>query len=356
MVQFIAIFILIFTLFFNQDIITKNINSVSSFMDNEFKTKQIQVGLSEEIPNDILVYFCPKDDCFFLLYETIRDASNEVKCAFYELDDRNFSSLFLYKHNQGLDVEIIIDGDYENEKGIVDLYSSSVKIYSDGKRSKFMHNKFCVIDDKIVITGSTNPTQNGFYYNNNNMIKIESTYLAKNYENEFNQMREGNFGSSKKSSLEYNDLNLSFQNQNYQISNYFCPKDNCADEIVKILESAQFEILFANFVLTNNDIEKALIEKNKESINITGIIESRMWNSQGSIVTELSSQMSIVKDTNPKTMHHKVFVVDSKYVITGSMNPTGSGDEYNDENILIIENNKIANLYKEEILTLFENN
>jgi phosphatidylserine/phosphatidylglycerophosphate/cardiolipin synthase-like enzyme len=47
-------------------------------------------------------------------------------------------------------------------------------------------------------------------------------------------------------------------------------------------------------------------------------------------------------------MHHKVFIIDGKTVITGSMNPTAGGNERNDENVLIIEDEGIAGLYLEE--------
>jgi phosphatidylserine/phosphatidylglycerophosphate/cardiolipin synthase-like enzyme len=35
-------------------------------------------------------------------------------------------------------------------------------------------------------------------------------------------------------------------------------------------------------------------------------------------------------------MHHKFFVVDELYLITGSMNPSASGTNGNDENLIII--------------------
>jgi len=52
-------------------------------------------------------------------------------------------------------------------------------------------------------------------------------------------------------------------------------------------------------------------------------------------------------------MHHKVFIIDNRTVITGSMNPTGAGDRKNDENILVIHDEDIAEKYIEEFLRLF---
>jgi len=47
-------------------------------------------------------------------------------------------------------------------------------------------------------------------------------------------------------------------------------------------------------------------------------------------------------------MHHKVWIIDGKTVITGSFNPTKAGNEKNDENLVIIHDKEIAGQYLEE--------
>ena len=49
----------------------------------------------------------------------------------------------------------------------------------------------------------------------------------------------------------------------------------------------------------------------------------------------------------------KVFIIDNRTVITGSMNPTGSGDYKNDENILITRDKEVAEKYVGEFFRLF---
>ena len=60
--------------------------------------------------------------------------------------------------------------------------------------SQLSHNKFCVIDDRIITTGSMNPTDNGADKNNNNLLVIYSKYLSLNYEDEFKELWNGSFG------------------------------------------------------------------------------------------------------------------------------------------------------------------
>jgi phosphatidylserine/phosphatidylglycerophosphate/cardiolipin synthase-like enzyme len=53
-------------------------------------------------------------------------------------------------------------------------------------------------------------------------------------------------------------------------------------------------------------------------------------------------------DGNDGQMHHKVFVVDGKIVVLGSYNFSNAAEERNDENIIIVYNEKIADFFMEE--------
>ncbi len=324
--------------------------SVGGNVQEEIGVKT-QYNLVESVKRDMEVVFCPQNDCYFEMVSEFESAKNEVKCAFYELDYANLSYVLNNLSERGIDVELIVDNDNVLEEG-VKILGVGVEIYSDEPRTKLMHDKFCIIDQSVVITGSTNPTFNGFFKNNNNMIIIESEYLSKNYLAEFEQMKKGLFGSSKKNILHYNNITLVSPADSYIISNYFCPQNGCEEEIVNILGDAEKEIIFASFVLTSDAIENMLVEKKESGLNVTGIIENRMKNSLGSRTLELNASFNVHLDENKNTMHHKVFVVDEKIVVTGSMNPTKSGDRYNDENILVIRNAGVAKKFKEEILNL----
>ncbi len=52
-------------------------------------------------------------------------------------------------------------------------------------------------------------------------------------------------------------------------------------------------------------------------------------------------------------MHHKVFIVDEKIVVTGSFNPTNNGDKNNDENVVIIEDSAIAEMFVQEFWRVY---
>ena len=48
-----------------------------------------------------------------------------------------------------------------------------------------MHNKYCVIDEKIVITGSFNWTAKAVSLNHENIVIIRDEYVAKQFKANF---------------------------------------------------------------------------------------------------------------------------------------------------------------------------
>lgn len=90
--------------------------------------------------------------------------------------------------NKGVDIKIIVNNDFVNGKYGIDLSPfNSVKIR--GERGGIMHNKFCVIDNQIVITGSFNWTNNAENKNSENIqITIDDNALASKFSVEFNRL------------------------------------------------------------------------------------------------------------------------------------------------------------------------
>ena len=269
------------------------------------------------------VYFCPADDCASKLAEAIMESESHVDCAFYDLRHEKVIEAL-----ESRDSRLVLDDEakYQGRK-------------DDG--SGLMHNKFCVIDDKVVATGSFNPTHNDNDRNNNNLIIIRSRLLADNYNKEFNELWEGRFrgGAKVRKEKVYLDGNM--------YENYFCPEDECEKHVIESLEKARESVYFMAFSFTSKPILDFLISNNG-NLDIRGVIE-KTQNSEWCVFDAMNeSGMNVRLDKNPKNMHHKVFIIDRSIVILGSYNPTKSGNERNDENILIIHDKEIADRFVEE--------
>jgi phosphatidylserine/phosphatidylglycerophosphate/cardiolipin synthase-like enzyme len=59
-------------------------------------------------------------------------------------------------------------------------------------------------------------------------------------------------------------------------------------------------------------------------------------------------------DGNEGLMHHKVFIIDERIVITGSYNFSASAETTNDENVVILFNPAIAAQYLGEFQRVYD--
>ena len=290
---------------------------------------QININLGNQKNISAEVYFCPEDNCTSVFVSYLMSAS-EIKCAFYDLNDPEI--IYALKKK---DANVIFDNNIK-----LYLNKSSFQRLND---SHTMHNKFCILNRKTVLTGSLNPTENGLNKNNNNLIIINSTEIAHNYLSNYYAICKGSQEQYKKSKLK---INHQIKNINYTIKNYFCPIDNCKKQIESEISKAKKSIYFLTFSFTDKDIATILLDQKILGRDIKGVIEKR--ESTLSIYPNFKNYYEICLDTNPHTMHHKVFIIDNETVITGSYNPTQNAAHYNYENIIIIKNKKIVSLYLKE--------
>jgi phosphatidylserine/phosphatidylglycerophosphate/cardiolipin synthase-like enzyme len=291
-----------------------------------------------EDQGDIEVFFCPHQDCVTPLVNFINSAETSVHCALFELDQPDLQQAILQKEKE-IEVLVVTDDQY-----LYEFDHDFVRTDTWG----LQHNKFCIIDGKKVSTGSMNPTVNGATKNNNNLLLINSQILAQNYEAEFQEMWGGTF---KKGDTVLNPIILISDST---VKNYFCPEDNCADQVEKELEKAESSIYFMTFSFTHEGIANKILLKHADGIEVKGVMEARQV-SKYSRFNVLSYQTgNVYKDANKANMHHKVFIVDEKVVVTGSFNPSASGDSRNDENLLIIENAEVAKKYVDEFERLYK--
>ncbi len=300
----------------------------------EISEKKIVESNSREIE----VYFCPKDECEKELVDFINSANKSVHCGLFDLRLEGVISVLENKSKE-IDVKVVVDDhNYEH----VESYSFVRKDNSN----QLSHNKFCVVDKIGISTGSFNPTERGAYYNNNNLVIAYSKYLAKNFESEFSELWNGEFGKGRNVRypvVYYNGV---------KIENYFCPEDFCADRVSDVINNAEESVYFMTFSFTNERIGKYVALKKYEGKEVKGVFEKR--NLKDSMYGLLKYQGADVKtDENPYNLHHKVFIIDEKIVVTGSFNPTKSGDMRNDENVLIVYDEMIAGKFVDEFWSVW---
>jgi len=212
-----------------------------------------------------------------------------------------------------------------------------------------------VIDDQQVWTGSLNLTDNGITEDRNNFIRIDSKKVAERYKKEFEEMfTYKQFGSSSPSG-EYSENIIEVAGIPMEI--YFSPDDNVMQKILNVVNDAGKQIDFLAYSFTYDSLAEAVIQKAQRGVRVSGVFDSDMVASNTGTDFEwlVSTGLPICMDGEVGLMHDKVIVVDGEVVITGSYNYTNSAEKYNDENIVILHDPALANLYLDEIKLITNN-
>lgn len=281
------------------------------------------------------VFFCPDDGCENIFTEAVEKAG-KVECTLYDLDsEKLINALKQKQQSDPKQITLLIESDNSEEAEAAGL------VFEKDKNKNYMHHKFCILDGQYVITGSTNPTDNCFNKNNNNLLIINSSKIAQNYEHELAALLENRYNERK-------TQNPKVMLNNKLYKNYFCPQDSCKEHVLAELNKAQQSIYFMTFSFTDDDIGDLLAIKKKQGLDIAGVMETSQKSQWSEYEKLKANNVNVTYDKNPATMHHKVFIIDGKTVITGSYNPTANGDENNNENIIIIDDPSIAEMFLEE--------
>ncbi len=285
--------------------------------------------------------------------EKIGSAKSSIIAALHELDNELIAQALIKAKNKGLTVQVVTETDYMDEESIRMIQEAGIAVVNDRARGGLMHNKFLVFDKEYVWTGSFNTTYNGANKNNNNAVYIHSKELAGNYDNEFKEMfSDGKFGGESDTTLIHRIVTMP---DGTEIMSLFAPENKVDQVVIEKIYEAESQIRFLVFSFTLDDIGQAMIDKARMKVDVKGVFERRGANSKYSEYPRLlEAGLDVRLDANKYICHHKVIIIDDNIVLTGSFNFSKNATEKNDENLLVINNRRIAKKYLEEFERLFE--
>jgi phosphatidylserine/phosphatidylglycerophosphate/cardiolipin synthase-like enzyme len=285
------------------------------------------------------------------LVALIDAAQESVDVAAYDIELDSVADALIRAHTDDLAVRIVTDEGYADEDALIRLRESGLPVVARPESGNgIMHNKFVVVDGTWVWTGSWNMTFNGTYRNDNNAVIVASRALAGGYTAEFEEMFAGQFGASSPAATTYPSVNIAQENGIVaQVSVAFAPEDGVEAQLTSLLADAESSIRFMAFVFTSEPLAQLLSNVAANGIDVRGVLESRSAGSEHSQHDLLlDGGVDVRIDGNPYTMHHKVLIIDERFVVLGSYNFSASAERRNDENILIVDDPTIATLYLAE--------
>jgi len=285
------------------------------------------------------------------LAEAIGKARLSVDLAVLRLDLWSIRDALIDAHRGGVSVRLVTDSEYMDEREIQEIIAAGIPVVED-RGQGLMHNKFAVIDRLEVWSGSMNMTVGDAYRNNNNLVRLRSGLLAENYTREFEEMFiDHQFGPGSPSDTPHPVLTI----EGAHLENYFSPDDQVAAHLVELIRSARESIYFMAFSFTSDDLASALLERQRAGVRVSGLMEaSQVESNIGSQYERfVAAGLDIRLDGNPRDMHHKVMVIDRRFVVLGSYNFTVSAERRNDENTIIVDDPGLAAYFLDEFERLY---
>ena len=151
---------------------------------------------------DTQVYFSPQGGCQESVVSRINKAEKTIDIAMYYLTSREIAQELVKASERGVIIRVFLDQSQENSKFAKSRYlimrSIEVRFYT-GKG--LMHNKFALIDNRTLITGSFNWTATADRENQENLLIMDDNDLIRQYSQRFELL----WKSGKKGGIKLED-------------------------------------------------------------------------------------------------------------------------------------------------------
>lgn len=122
------------------------------------------------------------------ILKALTDAKVSITVVMAWFTNETLFEKLLEKQKEGLDIKLAIYDDGINRKHGVDIKQLPHILIKRGLRGGLMHNKFCVIDNQIVITGSYNWSDNAEFKNDENITIEYDPKQATEYSVEYRRL------------------------------------------------------------------------------------------------------------------------------------------------------------------------
>lgn len=292
------------------------------------------------------------------LTSLIRGARRSVEFAIYGVRNQNaVIDALVEAQARGLRVRGVVDTEGERcdkfpylDTGLLWQRLAEGSLTCDHGRghSYIMHNKFFVIDEELVWTGSTNisDTELGGEYYGDVAVVVHDHQLAQVYTHELAEMFSGSFHTQKRDDTPH---------QLGALQCYFSPSDDPLQHaVLPLIEGASATLDIAMFYFTEASIAQALLAAAERGVEVRMVLDAGGAQNRYSRHTQLCDAGVPVKIENwGGKQHSKWAVADAAFperarVIVGSFNWTAAANKQNDENTLLIEGPEVAAQFAEE--------
>ena len=137
---------------------------------------------------------------------------------------------------------------------------------------------------------------------------------------------------------------------------YFSLSDNPQKEIIKNINQAEAFINIAMYIFTDREIALPLIKARERGVKVRLYLDKDQVDykySQSRFLVQKGIKTRI--SSNKYIMHNKFAIIDNRLLLTGSYNWTFSANHRNDENLMVIDDLEIIEIFQNQFVNLWTN-
>ncbi len=140
------------------------------------------------------------------------------------------------------------------------------------------------------------------------------------------------------------------------VSLFICPQDECAQQLIKFIDSAEKSVHVMIYSLTKEEIAEAITKAKKKGLDVRVLMDKTQAAgaySKDEFLLEHGVPVKLVDPEGYAIMHHKVTIVDGSTFSTGSFNYSENADSGSAENLLVVHNKQMATRMEQEFEALW---
>jgi phosphatidylserine/phosphatidylglycerophosphate/cardiolipin synthase-like enzyme len=151
---------------------------------------QVEEDMYRPKPRYMDAFFFPNKKNVNNIVKYIGMAKKTLYICVFNITNDDLAKAIISRHKAGVDVRIISDDECASNKGsdIQKLADEGIEVRTDSEPSYHMHDKFMVVDNKFVLTGSFNWTFQAGSHNQENVLVVDHPYYCEKYSSEFDNL------------------------------------------------------------------------------------------------------------------------------------------------------------------------
>ena len=234
-----------------------------------------------------------KTDIYFSLYDTprkeiiknINQAEAFINIAMYIFTDKEIAIPLSKARERGVKVRVYLDQDQVDYK-----YSQSRFLVQKGIKARIstnkynMHNKFAIIDNCVLLTGSYNWTFSANHRNDENLMVVDDPDVIARYQDYFEKLWFGKYSAQRTRALYKNakkDLPVTLQSNSKPEPQIININTASKAELIKVLNIS--EPLAQKIIELKNEMDCFKEPEDLLKILELSTIDLREWEEEGII-------------------------------------------------------------------------